>query len=73
MPRVSRGPQLGILLLLYQLAGQIGLGNIPPATLVAIVSSIYLHNLQNYFVKTICIKYQSKKSTNQSTWVFDDA
>ncbi len=41
MPRtgVSRGPQLGILLLVYQLAGQIGLGNIPPATLVAIVSS----------------------------------
>ena len=41
MPRVgpSRGPQLGILLLVYQLAAQIGLGNIPPATLVAIVSS----------------------------------
>ena len=39
MPRVgvSRGPQLGILLLLYQLVAQIGLPNIPPATLAAIV------------------------------------
>ena len=39
MPRAgaSRGPQLGILLLLYQLVAQIGLPNIPPATLAAIV------------------------------------
>jgi len=39
MPRLSsgRGPQLGILLLLYQLLAQVGITNIPPATLSAIV------------------------------------
>ena len=44
MPRVgvSRGPQVGILLLLYQLVGQIGLPNIPPATLLTIVRSFNL-------------------------------
>jgi len=58
MPRVgvNRGPQLGILLLLYQLLGQIGLTNIPPATLAAIVSLFFL---RSFYLKLIYYKVGS--------------
>lgn len=44
MPRVSssRGSQVGVLLLLYQLFVQIGLPNLPPVTLVAIALQVGL-------------------------------
>ena len=46
----GRGPRLGILLLLYELLAQVGVTNIPPVTLAAIVSRFYL---QIYYYRVL--------------------